>query len=425
MDSATSRLRRFFETRHTINSGAKAMPFIAVLYLLSAFVQTPVNDSQLADVPHIRIGHTALAPPMIFTGDSPHYLLIVNSIIQDGDVDLANNYRDAASGDWQAGARFRGVALDHHTETDSRGKERSLHSIFLPLLLSLVAWPFRGTQWVEPVCIWLTLGATLAALLIFARRNGRWVIPLALATPLWCYARDIWTEPWLTVAWIGLLCFESLPAIFVLGLAGTLIKYNFVVVPVGMAVIFWLRGDRRRACVLAGSGILGVLVAIVTAQYLFRDVDHFNLFHLGGHLHATLRQKIVPLRPHFAWLIGILLHPESGLLPFFPFLAWGLWQLRKGGPVFVPAIVFLLLHAAYPGWHGGDTFSSRYLVPLVPALVIAVASARPRSWLFVTALAYSGLWGIVAGVCPYLVYDQTPVGIVMHIWKHVSALFGG
>ncbi len=401
--------------------------FIAALYVLAAFIQSPIDDWQLADVPHIRVGDGAIAPPMVLSGDSPHYLLIVNSIIEDGDVDLANNYRDAASGGWQAGARFRGVALDHHTETDSHGKERSLHSIFLPLLLSFVAWPFRGSQWVEPACILITVAANLAGFLFFARRSdpgSRWVIPLALATPLWCYARDIWTESWLPVAWIGLLCSASLPALFAFGLAGTLIKYNFVVVPMSMAAVPWFRKDRRRAMVLAGAGILGILVAIGTAQYLFQDVGHFSLFHLGLHYHDTLRQQIVPLRLHYAWLIGLLFDPEAGLLPFFPFLAWGLWQLRKGGVVFVPAIVFLLLHGTYPAWHGGTGFSSRYLVPMVPALVVAVASARPRGRLFLVALGYSALWGVLAGVYPSLAYDRTPVEIVLHVWRHLMALAG-
>ncbi len=426
------RLRLILERWKAISwMGRKVLGIVAVLYLVAAFFQSPIEDSQLVDVPHVRLGDGAVAPPMVLSGDSPHYLLMVNSIIADGDVDLANNYRDAESGGWQAGVRFRGEALDHHTETDSQGKERSIHSIFLPLLLSPVALPFRGTQWVEPVCILFTLAATLTAFLVFARCSGldsRWVLVLAIATPLWCYTRDIWTEPWLAAVWIGLLFSGSLPILFLLGLAGTLIKYNFVLVPVTMAVVLWLRGDRRKAYVLAASGALGILIAIGTVQYLFQDVDHFNLFHLGGHYRtadAPLRHKIAPLWPRFRWLVGILFDPESGLLPFFPFLAWGLWQFRKGGPAYVPALVFLLLHATYPGWHGGTGFSSRYLVPLAPALVIAVASAKPRSWLFIAALAYSALLGALAGIYPSLAYDRTPVQIVSHVWRHLSGLFSG
>ena len=32
------------------------------------------------------------------TGDEPHYLVLINSVISDGDFDLANNYRDVHRG---------------------------------------------------------------------------------------------------------------------------------------------------------------------------------------------------------------------------------------------------------------------------------------------------------------------------------------
>jgi hypothetical protein len=409
--------------------GTKVLAAVAAIYVLGALVHAPATDAQLSGLPHVRIGSLALAPPAVLSGDSPHYLVIVNSIIEDWDLDLANNYGAAAAGGWQTGARYRGVALDRHTEVDTAGRELSFHSIFLPLLLSVVAWPFRGTAWVEPVCISLTLAAVLISLALFARRSGlaaHWMAVLAIATPLWCYSRDIWTEPWLAAIWIGLLFSQSLPVIFLLALVGTLIKYNFVLIPVSMAVVFWFKGERRRAGVLAAAGILGIVIAIGTVQYLFRDMDHFNLFHLGGHNRstATLGQAIVPLRFQLTGLVGMLLDPEAGLLPFFPFLAWGFWQLRKGGYVFLPVIVFLIVNGTYPGWRGGAGFSSRYLVPIVPALIVAVARAKPKGYVFLLALAYGALWGILAGVFPAIAYDRTPVQSVTLIVGHLAKLAG-
>ncbi|MFB3904946.1 MAG: hypothetical protein ACE15E_15955 [Acidobacteriota bacterium] len=398
---------------------------VAAFYGLSLPLQMSIAESQLSGLPHIGFERAAVAPPLVLSGDCPHYLVIINSLIEDGDFDLANNYRKAAAGGWQAGARFRGVALDHHCETDSAGREISLHSIFLPILLSVVVWPLAGTPWVETVCITVTAAAVLLALLAFSRRSGlsgHWMALLALATPLWCYSRDIWTEPWQAAAWIGLLFAQSPAALFLFGLAGTLIKCNFVLVPLSMAVVIWFKGDRRRAFLLAASGMAGVLIVIATAQYLFRDVDHFNLFHLGGHYHAadaTLRQKIVPLRLQITGLFGMLLDPEAGLLPFFPFLAWGLWPLRKGGRAFLPVLVFLVVNGAYPGWAAGSGFSSRYIVPALPALVIATASARPRGYLFGAAVIYSVFWGLVGGLTPPLAYDRTPVGVVVFVLKRL------
>ena len=46
--------------------------------------------------------------PGVRSGDEPHYLVLINSVISDGDFDLANNYRDMHRGGPQAGRVFAG-----------------------------------------------------------------------------------------------------------------------------------------------------------------------------------------------------------------------------------------------------------------------------------------------------------------------------
>ncbi|HEU4389414.1 MAG TPA: hypothetical protein VFV34_16540, partial [Blastocatellia bacterium] len=53
--------------------------------------------------------------PVVFSGDEPHYLVIVSSILNDGDLLLGDNYQAARLGDADAGAGFSGRYLDHHT----------------------------------------------------------------------------------------------------------------------------------------------------------------------------------------------------------------------------------------------------------------------------------------------------------------------
>ncbi len=53
--------------------------------------------------------------PEVFSGDEPHYLIIISSMLLDGDIDLRNNYRDVSLGHANAGRRFKGSRLDHHT----------------------------------------------------------------------------------------------------------------------------------------------------------------------------------------------------------------------------------------------------------------------------------------------------------------------
>ena len=56
----------------------------------------------------------SLGLPGVLSGDEPHYLVLINSVISDGDFDLANNYQDVHRGGLQAGRKFAGAPLDHH-----------------------------------------------------------------------------------------------------------------------------------------------------------------------------------------------------------------------------------------------------------------------------------------------------------------------
>src|SRR5438552_3458551 len=49
------------------------------------------------------------------SGDEPHYLVAINSLLHDGDLALTDDYGRAFEGGWEAGRRFRLVRLDHHT----------------------------------------------------------------------------------------------------------------------------------------------------------------------------------------------------------------------------------------------------------------------------------------------------------------------
>jgi hypothetical protein len=59
--------------------------------------------------------------PYVYLGDEPHYLVTLNSILWDGDVDLANNYARAWLGHRDSGLHRAGQILDHHTYLHSFG----------------------------------------------------------------------------------------------------------------------------------------------------------------------------------------------------------------------------------------------------------------------------------------------------------------
>ncbi len=113
--------------------------------------------------------------------------------------------------------------------------------------------------------------------------------------------------------------------------------------------------------------------------------------------------------------VGLLFHPARGLFLFSPFLlwavpgflAWGRSGEERADRAFclIACIVFFLAMCAYPNWHGGWSLGSRYLMPLLFFLSLAVARAldSPRSrWLFAAAAAFSiGVHFLEALAWPY------------------------
>ena len=97
----------------------------------------PVLISLLLLLPLLFGSRHSTAPlhlglPRVYSGDEPHYLVLINSVVLDGDLDLANNYAAVHRGEPQAGNDFSGAALDHHTvwfEGGSRKEWRQIYEI--------------------------------------------------------------------------------------------------------------------------------------------------------------------------------------------------------------------------------------------------------------------------------------------------------
>src|SRR5262245_2581911 len=67
------------------------------------------------------------------SGDEPHYLMITESLVTDGDLDLANNY---AQNDGRLFGHD-GLEVGPHAGIDRSGRVESVHDIGLPVLLTL------------------------------------------------------------------------------------------------------------------------------------------------------------------------------------------------------------------------------------------------------------------------------------------------
>ena len=135
---------------------------------------------------------TARAPD----GDEPYYLLLTHSLAEDGDIDLADDYRDQA---WRSFTTVP-VAPQPGDPAGARGEIYSRHSALLPLALAplyFLAGPFGAQLGMLVLAAAAAAAGLAAARARFAARPrgvlAAWML-LALAPPLLLYAGQFWVE---------------------------------------------------------------------------------------------------------------------------------------------------------------------------------------------------------------------------------------
>ena len=249
-------------------------------------------------------------------------------------------------------------------------------------------------------------------------------LALGLATPLWPYARTLFSEALaacgLALALWGMIAFRRTAApktgtpwlwLASAGLAVlTLAKSsNAVAVAVfGVYLIYVWLGERRRQLTLRGwlaqvaaFGVPLGLAVLVTVGY------NYVRFHtLFGFPLEPEEQFNTPL---WLGLAGLLFSPGKGIFWYMPLL-WlapffvGRWRVARRLPDFLLALgaaaAIILLYATWFDWPGGRSWGPRMIVPAVPALALLVYPAF--SWLLGAPRWSAGRiagWGVLAWSC--------------------------
>jgi hypothetical protein len=394
-------------------------------------------------LPHIfgsRWAPSKVGFARVYSGDEPHYLIQIKSLVRDHDLDISNNYEWAGVGADDAGKGFRGEQLERHTAAQANGrtviwsdyfsKDRwkkkadgswppaplhegrtdpptfrySIHPEGIALLLLPIWLAVGDSPLLEPVAILFSGIITLLGLFFFRSLASRFTsdalsIKLALVatflgTPLWHYGRTLFTEPYMASFAVAAYALAYRPrrpwlAGFPIA-AGLLMKPVFVLIPLPLVVLFLLR-RRYKDTALAAAPVLAVLTYMAV----------MNTIRFGGPLSLSLPNLFEWNFAHAGDLAFDWLH---GLLPFAPVVALALigWfrLLREGSgeawAIACGAGLYYLLFSCWTTWHGGYCFGPRYLVPIIPLIMVGVVKVpemvRGRGfWVGAAALAVTVL----------------------------------
>jgi len=223
------------------------------------------------------------------------------------------------------------------------------------------------------------------------RRSVVIAVAYAFGTLAWYYSGVLFTEPviglCLLVAVLGMLRHRRGGSVGSLVIAGTaaglavLMRWDSVLTaaaPVGLCAV-WLVARapaplRSRILKLAA---FGAPVAIAVGIDLAYDVLRFGQ-PLGGPYSGD---QLGFSTPFLKGVFGLLLSPGVGLFVYTPVLMMSIvafpWFLKRwkveGALILALFAVRMAFFARYWSWDGGATWGPRFLVPLIPLMLVPVA----------------------------------------------------
>jgi hypothetical protein len=325
--------------------------------------------------------------PRMPTGDEPHYLVITQSLLFDGDIQIENNH---TQGDYRA--YFDGNLRPDYLR---RGLNGAIYSIHAPGLSALVAPVFAvfGYSGVKAALILLSGCATglvwLIAWCCTGQPGASWFgwAAVTCSTPFFFHAFSVYPDtPGAAISALGVWPLVDERArrpgrLFGVGIA--------------IAALPWLH---TRFAILAATLTLVIAVRVVTMPHAIKRLAALGAVPLVSaaawflffwSIYGTpnpaapyggASQAGIAFLP--AGLAGLLFDQQFGLLPNAPvFLCVALGfvaMLRYGSPrlaveLLIVAVPYVLVVAAFPMWWAGYSAPSRFLVSLTLLLGVPAA----------------------------------------------------
>jgi hypothetical protein len=374
------------------------------------------------------------------SGDEPHYLMIAESLVSDGDLDLENNFREGDQRWFGADDLEPGP----HARRTRWGALWSVHDVGVAVLVAPVyavasrlaarvpePWlarvrQTRGLFAYSLVSLTLIVLTALAVRLLYlafgrrapSRRAAAVALVLALSPPVLAHAFLIFPE---TIAFavvcavVWALCADprelTAARVAAIVLAVGLLPWlhrKYAPLVLGLAILVahhhwsWIRAQPWRTQV----GFAAAALVPQLGLYAWT-------WHAWGNLGGPHMLQDVPLS--LAWLqegaLGMLLDRERGLLGYAPvyLLAPACFALswRDSRWLLVPIAMFYLPMASYATWDAGFSPAARFLVPLTPLVGLAALRALESRVLRLAVLPLLAFQAAIAAV----------------VWNHPRALW--
>ena len=357
-----------------------------------------------------------IVPAHPFTGDEPHYLIISESLIHDGDINLFDNYRD------QDYLRFYPGVLDSHAYSGKLG-ERHQYSRHLPGL---------GVILIPAYVVGEAAGLSNSGMFVYVVRLTMCLLTALLSWMFFLTAREIVNRQsaallsWIVFSFFSPVIFYShlvypeVPAALILLLIFRYVIYRknsalaaFLLAGLGAGALPWL-GVKYAALSFLVTAIIAVpllksrrkhvgkLVAFISPVLVSACLFLFYLWSLYGNVSPySIYQGVSPgsgrqfasfFPPNVSGAIqaalGYLFDQRIGLFIFAPiyllFVAGLILAARRTGKItsillflFIPYWLFCSL---FPYWAGYCPPARQLLVVLwIAALFLAVLFAENRS----------------------------------------------
>jgi hypothetical protein len=333
-------------------------------------------------------------------GDEPHYLTMAQSLLSDGDLDLADEF---AGREYQT--FFAGTLEAHTSPASPRGRIYTVHAPGLAALV-LPAYALGGYPAVR---LFLSVLAALTALLTHRLVRdvtgsgglalAGWAL-IALTPPLPIYAVAVYPETPAALATAGLLLtMRRDPGRGMLAAATTAaatlpwLHPKFLpLAVVGLGITLARRGPRaaRLVALAAFAGSMAALLAFFKLVYGVTSLSAAYGPGFGEDVGLT----------RLPWgLLALACDRQFGVLSIasaFVLVVPGAFALAgtRAGDVWRAALLAgatLGVGASFSMWWGGACPPARFVVPALPALVLVASPALARWRGTAAALAGAGL----------------------------------